>query len=104
MLVLSVALFSPRTEAGIYYHKPIPHTHTPFPPPSSLPLTQCKQKFAAMDVQSRDNLKQSIDDSAKKYQLDDITYGSFVAQFGYKTKVNNPSMTHCDFSGHYSAS
>ena len=40
-----------------------------------------------MDVQSRDNLKQSIDDSAKKYQLDDITYGSFIAQFGYKTKV-----------------
>ena len=53
----------------------------------SLPLTQCKQKFAAMDVQSRDNLKQSIDDSAKKYQLDDITYSSFIAQFGYKTKV-----------------
>jgi hypothetical protein len=41
-----------------------------------------------MDVQSRDNLKQSIGDSAKKYQLDDITYGSFIAQFGYKTKVH----------------
>lgn len=53
----------------------------------SLPLTQCKQKFAAMDVQSRDNLKRSIGDSAKKYQLDNITYSSFIAQFGYKTKV-----------------
>ena len=40
-----------------------------------------------MDVQSRDNLKQSIGDSAKKYQLDNITYSSFIAQFGYKTKV-----------------
>ena len=40
-----------------------------------------------MDVQLRDSLKQSVNDVAKKYQLDDITYGSFVAQFGYKTKV-----------------
>ena len=59
--------------------------------PSSLPLTQCKQKYTAMDVQLRDSLKQSVNDVAKKYQLDDITYGSFIAQFGYKTKVASNS-------------
>ena len=41
-----------------------------------------------MDVQYRENLKQNIDDAAKKFQLDDLTYGSFIAQFGYKTKVS----------------
>lgn len=54
----------------------------------SLPLVQSKQKFAAMEVHYRENLKQNIDDSAKKFQLDDMTYGSFIAQFGYKTKVS----------------
>ena len=53
-----------------------------------LPLVQCKQKFASMDIQHRDNLKQLIDDSAHKFQLDDITFGSFVAQLGYRTQVH----------------
>ena len=36
---------------------------------SSLPLSQCKQKFSAMEVQYRENLKQWIDDRARKYGL-----------------------------------
>ncbi len=61
---------------------------------SRLPLVQCKQKFGSMDVQYRENLKQLIDESSPKFQLDDMTYGSFVAQFGYKIKVYILYSTH----------
>ena len=52
-----------------------------------LPLVQAKQKFLSMDLHYRDNLKELMEESARKFSLDDLTYGSFVAQFGYKTKV-----------------
>ncbi|XP_064392878.1 cell division control protein 45 homolog [Halichondria panicea] len=51
-----------------------------------LPLVQSKQKFASMEMQHRDTFKESFTESARKYQVEDFTYGSFVAQFGYKNK------------------
>lgn len=41
------------------------HVHT-----CSLPLAQCKQKFSAMEVHYRENLKQWIDDSSRKFGWD----------------------------------
>lgn len=70
-----------------------------------LPLVQCKQKFSAMDMQYKENLREWISEHARKYKsvksimqnityiyahpysLDDICYGSFTAQFGFKNKV-----------------
>jgi len=60
-----------------------------------LPLAQCKQKFSAMEVHYRENLKQWIDDSSRKFGLDDVTYGSFVAQFGYKNKLCASDIVYC---------
>ncbi|XP_065891075.1 cell division control protein 45 homolog isoform X1 [Dysidea avara] len=51
-----------------------------------LPLVQCKQKFCAMDKQFKENLRDWIIEHARKYSLDDICYGSFTAQFGFKNK------------------
>jgi len=52
-----------------------------------LPITQCKQKFASMDVDLKGNLKVWIGDIAEKYGLDDLSYGSFEANYGYRMKV-----------------
>lgn len=54
-----------------------------------LPLVQSKQNFRSMDMKYRENLKQLIDESAPRFQLDDIGYRSFVAQAGYRTKVRS---------------
>lgn len=41
-----------------------------------------------MDEKYREDLSEMIRRSAQKFQLDDdITYGSFVAKFGYRTVV-----------------
>lgn len=52
-----------------------------------LPITQCKQKYPSMDVEIRKEVKGWIESISEKYGLDDISYGSFVAQYGYKTKI-----------------
>lgn len=52
-----------------------------------LPLTQCKQKYSSMDVDLRSNLKDWIVQSAEKYGLDEIMYGSFAVQLGFKTNL-----------------
>lgn len=53
-----------------------------------LPLVQCRQKFLSMDVKYRNELQQSLRESAQKFQLEDITYSSFVAKFGYRIMVS----------------
>ena len=40
-----------------------------------------------MEVQYREKVKEWIDHTSKKYSLDDIMYNTFVAQYGYKSKV-----------------
>ena len=61
-------------------------------------MVQAKQKFSAMDVHIRDKLKDWMIVSARKFgyvliffmfifiehRLEDMTYGSFLAQIGYK--------------------
>lgn len=49
---------------------------------------QCQHQFAAMDTKYCENLKQLIDESAHLFQLDDMTYASFVARWGYKSQVS----------------
>ena len=56
--------------------------------PIRIPLVQCKQQFNSMEVKYSDNLKQLMDETAHKFQLDDLTYSSFVARWGYKYKVS----------------
>ena len=41
-----------------------------------------------MDTKYCENLKQLIDESAHLFQLDDMSYASFVARWGYKSKVS----------------
>jgi len=52
-----------------------------------MPLSQAEQKFLSMELKFRQNLKQLINESAPRFSLDNLTYASFVAQFGYKTTV-----------------
>jgi len=51
-----------------------------------LPLVQCKQKFATMDLELRSNILASFEEKSEKWGLDDITYGSYVAHYGFRNK------------------
>jgi len=51
-----------------------------------LPLVQCKQKFSTMDLDLRSQILQLFEEKADKYGLEDITYGSYVANYGYRNK------------------
>ncbi|XP_072044064.1 cell division control protein 45 homolog [Amphiura filiformis] len=57
-----------------------------------IPLAQCKQKFSAMDVSLKDNIRETLEASAKKFGLDSITLPSFQVQYGFKNKVRNSHM------------
>ncbi|XP_046839904.1 cell division control protein 45 homolog [Xenia sp. Carnegie-2017] len=52
-----------------------------------LPLHQCQQKFSAMDVTLKNTLKDSVLEVAEKYGLDEILFGSFNVQLGFKIKL-----------------
>eukprot|EP00111_Clytia_hemisphaerica_P005863 TCONS_00016961-protein len=52
-----------------------------------LPIVQCKQKYSSMDVEIRKDVKGWIEGIAEKYGMDDISFGSFASQYGYKTKI-----------------
>ncbi|XP_033747411.1 cell division control protein 45 homolog isoform X3 [Pecten maximus] len=54
-----------------------------------IPLTQCKQKYAAMDSSMRNNVKTLIQEHMTKYGLvpQDVVFPSFFAQYGYKNKL-----------------
>lgn len=49
-----------------------------------LPLAQCKQKFSTMDLGLRTEVRDLFGEKADKYGLEDITYGSFMASFGFR--------------------
>ncbi|XP_013782341.1 cell division control protein 45 homolog, partial [Limulus polyphemus] len=51
-----------------------------------LPIVQCKQKFSAMDMQLRTNVKVWIEDMSEKYGLEKIVYGSFISHYGFQHK------------------
>ncbi len=51
-----------------------------------LPLVQCKQKFATMDLELRNDVRSIFEEKAEKYGLDDITYNTFTASFGFRHK------------------
>jgi len=51
-----------------------------------LPKVQVKQKFATMDLGIRTEVLSMFEEKREKYALDDITYNSFVASFGFRHK------------------
>lgn len=53
-----------------------------------LPLAQARQQFSSMDMLLRQEFYQMIEKSAVKYNLDDIVYGSFTLQYGYRNKYS----------------
>jgi len=52
-----------------------------------IPITQCKQRYNSMDCNLKSSVKEMIQSLSEKYSLDDLSFGSFVAQYGYKTKL-----------------
>ncbi|XP_018497585.1 cell division control protein 45 homolog [Galendromus occidentalis] len=53
-----------------------------------VPLSQCKQIFASMDITFRSSIKEWIFKLADKYSLDEIGAFCFSANLGYKHKFN----------------
>ena len=47
---------------------------------------QCKQKFSTMDLGLRTEVSALFEEKSEKYVLEDITYGSFTANFGFRHK------------------
>lgn len=52
-----------------------------------IPLVQSKQKFYSMDFDLRNNLKGWVETSADKFGLDEMSYGTFHVQYGFKNKL-----------------
>lgn len=52
-----------------------------------IPLVQSKQKFHSMDFDLRNNLKGWVETSADKFGLDEMSYGTFHVQYGFKNKL-----------------
>lgn len=53
-----------------------------------LPLVQCKQSFATMDLSLRNDIVSMFEKMSEKYKLDQITSGTFHASFGFRNKFN----------------
>lgn len=53
-----------------------------------IPLVQSQQKYSSMDFELRSILKPSVEKSAERFGLDEISYGSFHVQYGFKTKLS----------------
>jgi cell division control protein 45 len=51
-----------------------------------LPIVQVKQKFTTMDLGIRTEVCSMFEEKKEKYVLDEITYNSFVASFGFRHK------------------
>lgn len=52
-------------------------------------MKEVKQSFSSMDLHLRRNLKSILTSRAEKYELmDDMTFGSFYAQYGYAYKFS----------------
>ncbi|KAG1655059.1 Cell division control protein 45 [Nymphon striatum] len=49
-----------------------------------LPLQQCKQRFASVDMNLKSRFQGWIEEKAERYSLSDIIYGSFVAKYGFR--------------------
>uniref|UniRef100_A0A8C5PBD8 Cell division cycle 45 n=1 Tax=Leptobrachium leishanense TaxID=445787 RepID=A0A8C5PBD8_9ANUR len=51
-----------------------------------LPLKQVKQKFNAMDISLKENLREMLEESSNKFGMKDIRVQTFSVQFGFKNK------------------
>lgn len=51
-----------------------------------LPLKQVKQKFQAMDISLKENLREMIEESANKFGMKDMRVQTFSIHFGFKHK------------------
>lgn len=53
-----------------------------------MPLIQSRQTYHAMDLQLRQEFKDSIQKFAEKYGIGDIMYPTFSLQYGYRNKYS----------------
>ena len=51
-----------------------------------LPLAQARQQYNSMDLLMKKDFYQMIEKTAEKYNMDEIIYGSFTLQYGYKNR------------------
>lgn len=51
-----------------------------------LPLAQARQQFTSMDFAMKKDFYQMIEKTAEKYNMNEIIYGSFTLQYGYKSR------------------
>ena len=62
---------------------------------AGLPLQQCQQSYQAMDLILRNDVVPSFVAKAEKYGLDELTYSSFTANFGFRHRYSAADMVHC---------
>uniref|UniRef100_A0A182N2P9 Uncharacterized protein n=1 Tax=Anopheles dirus TaxID=7168 RepID=A0A182N2P9_9DIPT len=53
-----------------------------------LPLVQAKQTYNAMDLVLRKEFYEKIEKFAEKYNMPEVTYASFVLQYGYRNRYS----------------
>ncbi|XP_043215668.1 cell division control protein 45 homolog isoform X3 [Amphibalanus amphitrite] len=59
-----------------------------------LPLVQCRQKFASMDMALRGQVRDLIQAKAEKYLLDGVLYGAFQARLGFRQPLAAADVVH----------
>ncbi|XP_037090497.1 cell division control protein 45 homolog [Pollicipes pollicipes] len=59
-----------------------------------LPLVQCRQKFASMDMGLRAQVRDLVQAKTDKYQLDGLLYGSFQARYGFRQHMAAADVVH----------
>ncbi|XP_032223599.2 cell division control protein 45 homolog isoform X1 [Nematostella vectensis] len=59
-----------------------------------VPLVQSRQTFSNMDVQLRNNLKEWVETSAQKFGMEEMSYGSFNVQYGFRNKLCSSDVVH----------
>ncbi|MBN3306836.1 CDC45 protein, partial [Amia calva] len=59
-----------------------------------LPLKQVRQKFNAMDISIKENLREVIEESSNKYGMKDIRIQTFGVHFGFKNKFLASDVVH----------
>ncbi|CRL06286.1 CLUMA_CG018964, isoform A [Clunio marinus] len=53
-----------------------------------LPLSQANQQFNSMDLLLKNDFYQMIEKTSEKYNMNEIIYGSFTLQYGYKNRFS----------------
>ncbi|CDW54891.1 CDC45 domain containing protein [Trichuris trichiura] len=55
---------------------------------AGLPLTECRQEYNMMEIDLKNESKESLENTFERYEIEDVIYGSFYAKYSYSHKLS----------------